>query len=339
MDERFVEESRRLVRMWERGERGELRDYLVRDVEDPRINVQSILTRHFLLEALFPGELAEARYHELWFGAVMNWVRRVRRRYGEEALTEIYGALLAGRTEVRGVGVPAYVAAAARGLPRRVEGVEIENYVETAALGSEAGAGERWERACGTLAGVWRGLLGARGVGERLRVVEAACGSANDYRYIYSYGMARFLDYRGFDLTPGNVANAREMFPGVDFRVGNVLEIEAGDGAFDWLYVHDLFEHLSIAALERAVAEVCRVTRRGMCLGLFRAREAAEHVVVPHEGYYFNTLSVPRMVELLKGHGGTTEVLWVSGVLERLFGSGETHNALACTLMVWMEGG
>jgi hypothetical protein len=34
-----------------------------------------------------------------------------------------------------------------------------------------------------------------------LSVIEAACGSANDYRYFDRYGLAPLLSYTGFDLT------------------------------------------------------------------------------------------------------------------------------------------
>ena len=41
----------------------------------------------------------------------------------------------------------------------------------------------------------------------------------------------------------------------------SLLEIAADDKSFDVCFVHDLFEHLSIEAMERAVRETCRVTR------------------------------------------------------------------------------
>ena len=42
------EESDKLARSWMQHDAGMLRDYLVAGVEDPRLNVQSVLSRHFL---------------------------------------------------------------------------------------------------------------------------------------------------------------------------------------------------------------------------------------------------------------------------------------------------
>ncbi|HPD48527.1 MAG TPA: hypothetical protein P5279_01495 [Anaerohalosphaeraceae bacterium] len=53
LQDRFKAETEGLVRSWQRYGRSHLRDYLVQGVEDPRINVQSILSRHFLIAELF----------------------------------------------------------------------------------------------------------------------------------------------------------------------------------------------------------------------------------------------------------------------------------------------
>jgi hypothetical protein len=46
------QESDKLNRSWMQHEAGMLRDYLVGGVEDPRLNVQSVLSRHFLIHTL-----------------------------------------------------------------------------------------------------------------------------------------------------------------------------------------------------------------------------------------------------------------------------------------------
>lgn len=56
VEEHLRLETERLTRSWMRHGRNTLRNYLVQDVQDPRINVQSILTRHFLIEYLFGSE-------------------------------------------------------------------------------------------------------------------------------------------------------------------------------------------------------------------------------------------------------------------------------------------
>jgi len=77
-----------------------------------------------------------------------------------------------------------------------------------------------------TFEAIWRELLAGEQP-RRICVLEPACGSANDYRFLDTFGIARLLDYVGFDLCEKNIVNASGMFPGVRFKVGNVLEIDA----------------------------------------------------------------------------------------------------------------
>ena len=134
-------------------------------------------------------------------------------------------------------------------------------------------------------------------------VLEAACGSANDYRFLDAYGIARLVNYTGFDLCAKNIENARALFPGVRFEVGNVFEIAAPDRGFDMCFVHDLFEHLSLAGMEATIKEVCRVTRQGICVGFFNMDEIREHRERPVDEYHWNTLSMVRVKELFARQG------------------------------------
>src|SRR5205807_10626888 len=110
-------------------------------------------------------------------------------------------------------------------------------------------------------------------------VLEPACGSANDYRFLESFGIARLLNYHGFDLCEKNVQNARALFPAAAFACGNIFEIRAADKSFELCYAHDLFEHLSLDGLKAAVHEICRVTRQGLCLSFFQMDERPDHLV------------------------------------------------------------
>ena len=182
---------------------------------------------------------------------------------------------------------------------------------------------------------LWRTVLADEAATEApVSVVEPACGSANDYRFLDACGLARFLDYTGFDLSEQNVANARTLFPARRFAVGNALEIAAGDRAFDYGVVHDLFEHLSVEALEAAVSELCRVTRGGLCLGFFQMDEVDEHVIRPVDEYHVNTLSLARMLALFARHGFAGEAVHIGTFLRFRFGGEQTPNPNAYTLVL-----
>jgi hypothetical protein len=136
------------------------------------------------------------------------------------------------------------------------------------------------------------------------------------------------------DLCSKNVENARHLFPGVRFQLGNVFEIDACNRAFDLCFVHDLFEHLSPAGLLVAVREVCRVTLRGICVGFFNLDEIPENLIRPFEEYHWNTLSLSRLKELFASHGFTGHIVHVGTFLRQHFGA-ETHNPNAYTFLLW----
>ncbi len=49
----------------------------------------------------------------------------------------------------------------------------------------------------------------------------------------------------------------------------NVFNIDVKDDEFDYCFVHDLFEHLSIDAMIKAISEICRTTQQSLCIGFF----------------------------------------------------------------------
>jgi len=71
---KLEQESEKLARSWMCHDPALLRDYLVAGVEDPRINLQSILTRHFLLGALGLERCRPLMDEEYRFAAAMNWL-------------------------------------------------------------------------------------------------------------------------------------------------------------------------------------------------------------------------------------------------------------------------
>jgi hypothetical protein len=306
-----------------------LRDYLVQDVEDPRINVQSILTRHFLVERLFGKRFDPLAEHELRFALVVNWLLRLlKKSVTAGQLQAVLDALLTGRGDSEGLQIPSYVSETFAGLMLPNYICDLLNWapVET----TEAPIPEYL---MSTFQAIWSEVL----TGEQhqdISVLEPACGSANDYRFIETFGIARLLDYMGFDLCDKNVHNARQMFPRARFEVGNVLEIDADDKAFDYCFVHDLFEHLSIEAIEAAISELCRVTRRDICAGFFNMHGGSEHIVKAVGDYHWNALSVVRTKAVFERYCSRIQVIHIDEFLTSEFGCADTHNKGAYTFVV-----
>src|ERR1700678_3724035 len=64
-----------------------------------------------------------------------------------------------------------------------------------------------------------------RGAGP---VCDLGCGPGHVARYLHDCG----VDVAGIDLSPGMVEQARKLHPGIAFRVGDMLALDVGDGAF-----------------------------------------------------------------------------------------------------------
>ena len=342
-------ESDKLARSWTRHDAAMLRDYLVAGVEDPRLNVQSILSRHFLASALAAEGFGGLMEQEYRFAAAMNWLTGLvgGLRDAEELALVLY-ALRRGADNAEGIEVPGSVVQTFATLPTTVGGLLIPNYIESFLSGTRLveGRAKVHEPSLETFRKLWQKALRAESSGRTrggaaggdacatISVLEPACGSANDYRFLHAYGLARLLNYTGFDLCTGNIENARALFPGVSFAVGNVFEIAAPDKAYDLCFLHDLFEHLSLEGMQAAVKEVCRVTRQGLCVGFFNMDEIPDHQVRPVEEYHWNLLSMARMRELFANCGFAASVVHIGTFLRQHIGCEQTHNPNAYTFLL-----
>jgi SAM-dependent methyltransferase len=331
MNDRLRAETERLRASWMRHESASLRDYLVDDVEDPRLNVQSILTRHWLLDLLAPGTGGDLKDLELRYALFLNWLLTLLKRGATaDDFAAIGHALQVGGDNAEGIDIPGYVAELNARLPCEASSLRVPQLCRDAlqTLSSNGPPAPAFEQVCNQFLPLWRPLAAALPSGP-LRVLEVACGSANDYRFLVRSGIAARLEYLGVDLCAKNIDNARLLFPEARFEVGNVLELEFADRAFDAVFVHDLLEHLSPEAMEVALDELCRVARHAVAIGFFHMDEEAEDVVQPFDAYHWNRLSYARMRERFERRGAHVQVWNLDTFLRRQFGFAETHNPLA----------
>src|SRR5690242_6056620 len=101
-------ESERLARSWMQHEPAKLREYLVAGVEDPRINLQSILSRHFLVRFLFGEKHRELMEHECRFAAIMNWLTAFAANSDPEELNLVLHAIQLGADNAEGIQIPRF---------------------------------------------------------------------------------------------------------------------------------------------------------------------------------------------------------------------------------------
>ncbi len=330
----LIAESDRLRTAWTQYESDLLDRYLVTGVEDPRINLQSIISRAFLIDAIRPDDFTGLVQEEFRFSICLNFILHILMTGCFQASRKsILDAIVQDRQAYGDVVIPSYL----RRCFELISGEkrDIPDYIAQALTRSASGENSYLpDGALSTFEHIWGRELSFHGEAKSISVLEPACGSANDYRYLHSFGVSKFLDYTGFDICAKNIANARRRFPTVDFEVGNVLDIPADDKSYDYLFVHDIFEHLSPAAVDIALAEICRVTRKEACLSFFNMADIDEHVVEPAGLYYWNTLSVKKVRRVLMDSACDIDVVHIDTFLRDNYDCDDYHNKEAYTLMV-----
>jgi SAM-dependent methyltransferase len=90
-------------------------------------------------------------------------------------------------------------------------------------------------------------------------VCDLGCGPGHVARYLAERG----VDVFGIDLSPGMVAEARRLAPGLRFEVGDMLAMNLADGSLAGVVAMHSMIHLPRAEVPRAAAEICRVLRPG----------------------------------------------------------------------------
>ena len=124
----------------------------------------------------------------------------------------------------------------------------------------------------------------------------------------------------------------------IDLAVtANALDINHPDNTFDYCFVHDLFEHLSLEAMEKAITEICRVTKKRLCLGFFNIHTGPKHRVLPIDNYHWNQLSLSTLTSTLKTHCQEIQIIPINNYLTENFACPHTHNKKAHTVMLLLE--
>ena len=286
-------EEGKLKTSWARHASDDLAEYLVSGYQNPRINAQSILARHFLVRRLFGSEFDQLMEEEFQFCIETNEAIRL-------------------RASEQGVKMGAFLDPQKRAAVQRVCEVIADREREFEV---------RWQA---TLAGR---------TAERLKVIEFACGSANDYRALADYGIAQYLDYTGVDLNEKNVANAEERFADAEFRVGSILDLPFPDRSFDYVLAFDIFEHLSLHAMEQALKEATRLADKGLVLAFFIMTDAPEHTERPRNTYHWNELSAGKIKGVLSRDFSDVWVQHIPSLLSEKYGYEHSYNKRAYTII------
>lgn len=327
MSNTYSNEEHKLKECWDQYSCEHLDSYLIGGVEDPRINCQSILTRGLIADSLWPGEFGDLVNAEMQFGVVMTWL--LRKLCDGVSRQDLMDAVINGNEKV----VPQFVLKAYKeGL--RQDCIVADYFADLQiSFVDDLKDVVLSESSLNTFFSLWEFALSERSC-QPVSIIEAACGSANDFRFISRYGFAKHLRYSGFDIAGKNITNAKCRYPEEDFFVASIMDSGVGDESYDYMFVHDLFEHLSIEAMEKALEEVVRIIRKEAWLHFFNATDIDDHKVNQTSGYHWNTLSVDRVVRSLEKMNVSVDVISIPQMLEGKFGYQDYHNRQAVTMIV-----
>jgi SAM-dependent methyltransferase len=117
-----------------------------------------------------------------------------------------------------------------------------------------------------------RFAAGVRDVGP---ACDMGCGPGHVARYLHEHG----VQVCGVDLSPTMVERARAMVPGVEFRQGDMMTLDAPDGAWAGIAAFYSLIHIPRDAMARSLGELRRVLRPGGLLLLaFHIGDDAVHL-------------------------------------------------------------
>lgn len=88
-------------------------------------------------------------------------------------------------------------------------------------------------------------------------VLDIGCGTAIDYPRLTQLG----LKYMGIDITPKFVARAKQLYPEMDVREGNVFNLTFPNRCFDVVYAKGLIQHLPPGTYPEALKSMWYITK------------------------------------------------------------------------------
>ncbi|MBT3817298.1 MAG: class I SAM-dependent methyltransferase [Candidatus Magasanikbacteria bacterium] len=100
-------------------------------------------------------------------------------------------------------------------------------------------------------------------------VLDLGCGTGRLYQLFKDFQGEKGVSYIGMDNSDGQIAVAKEQYKGVDFRVGDMLDIPLEDNSVDIVYSIAAFHHLADEkARLKSLSEIKRVLRPGGILAM-----------------------------------------------------------------------
>ena len=91
---------------------------------------------------------------------------------------------------------------------------------------------------------------------DRGKMIDLGCGPGQTTRFLADNGVTDIL---GTDISPGMIAKARELSPGLEFQIADMLQLDFPDGHFAAALAFYAIVHFDNNQLAAAFAEIHRV--------------------------------------------------------------------------------
>lgn len=111
-------------------------------------------------------------------------------------------------------------------------------------------------------------------------VLEVGCATGIDYPRLKRLG----LKYTGIDVTSKFISRAKELYPEIDVRVANVLDLPFADDSFDVVYANDVVQHLDPKEYPKALREMWRVAQKLLLVSTSRQFIFGNGEIIPKMG-------------------------------------------------------
>ena len=134
--------------------------------------------------------------------------------------------------------------------------------------------------------------------------LDIGCDSCVDYPLFKRAGMS----YTGIDITEHFIERAKELYPGIDARVGTAYNLQFPDVSYDSVYCKDLLEHLPPDGYKKVLREMWRVTRKLMMISFYLpTKDSPTEYHLTASGYYsqsYNEREIVGFIMDLENFGG-----------------------------------
>lgn len=139
-----------------------------------------------------------------------------------------------------------------------------------------------------------------RDVVERAKattVLDFGCGTGEDYQFMtQELGLA----YKGVDVTPEMLEDARRQFPGIDVSLDDIFNSKQGDQEHPFVVNSAVLPHLPREMIQNAINELWRITGKVLVIRLFGVDHRPEEMsFVNPKGFVLNWLHEATWMEML----------------------------------------